>query len=101
MGWVHAGISCFVIGVYCIASNAVMGEGVVWYNLMGSVQIMVDNGDWYGGAGVGRYWLIFIFVVIFRPIFISCFMVFFCSVGWEVPVRRVMVGFPMLVKICL
>jgi len=78
VGWVHAGISCFVISVYCIASIcAVMGEGVDWYNLMGSVQIMVDNGDWYDGVGVGRYLLIFL--VIFRPIFISCFMVFFVA----------------------
>jgi len=58
---VHACFFWFIIGVYGMASiGLVMGSGVVWYDLLGSFLMMVDNGDWCDGAGVGRYLLIFI-----------------------------------------
>jgi len=40
-------------------------------------------------------------VIILEPFLVLCFMIFFGSIGWEVPVGGVMVGCLVLVKICL
>jgi len=49
-------------------------------------------------VGVG---VIILVAIILEPFLVLCFTIFFCSIGWEVPVGGVMVGCLVLVKICL
>ena len=73
---------------------------------MGSlvVIVVIDGGKWFdGGCGLsGAGWFVlFVMVMILRTIFVSYFTISFYSIGWDVLVVRVMVGFWMLVKNCL
>jgi len=68
------------------------------------VIVVIDGGKWFDGgcrlSGAG-WFVLFVMAMILEPIFVSYCTIFFCSIGWDVPVVRVMVGFWMLVENCL